>query len=344
MDLRSKIWLSLVLPFSVVAYIVVPNFTFESSKKPCVSDEASSRKSITFLLGEDKPGYNYFDLAERHFLFDQSEKTDQIVKSCRSLEDMIYYLNNNPNDEKWSTIQVVLHGNPWNGLSLPIESDGPRATAKEMLRAVLKNPLPPLKTNAIDSSTNMNFWGCGIGKNPFIQIALDSMFHQEEGAPNIYCSPHFVIFKEVMNTAPKRIKASYWPFVFKRGYRPSTSLIAQEMRNQHPNVDLDWSEVIDESNELSQDGLFENSFHIPVSSVVIFPTKDSRPNFETQEDKLNWVKSQDEIMNKIHELEIPFEKFTWTVNKIIHKKKNGENVPAIKAIGMATVLCVMEEV
>ncbi len=343
MDLRLRICLSLVLPIILVLYVVVPNFTLESSSVPKTSKPSGS-KSITFLLGTDKPGYNYFDLAERHFLFDQEAKTDLLVKSCRSLEDMIYYLNNNPNDEKWSTIQVVLHGNPWNGLSLPIQNDGPRATAKQLMRTVLKNPLPPLNTSAVNEETNINFWGCGIGKNPFIQMALDSMFQQEEGAPNIYCSPHFVIFKEVPNGAPKRIKASYWPYVFKRGYRPSSSLIAQELRNQYPQIDLDWSEIIETSNRQSTEGLFENSFHIPVSTVVVFPDKESRPSFSSEKDKLEWVKSQKVIMDKIYELEIPFEKFTWTVNKIIHKTKNGDKVPAVKAIGMATVLCIMEEV
>ena len=87
---------------------------------------------------------------------------------------------------------------------------------------------------------------------------------------------------------------------------------------------------------------FQNSFHIPASWTVIYPTKKSRPSVKTEVEKMAWIKSQDELMAQVEELNISLEKFTWTVNKIIHTKSNGEKVPAIKAIGMATVLCVLD--
>jgi len=346
MGLRSKITLSLILPTLIVGYILLSNFTLENKSQSTLFNHGGLEKSITFLLGEDKKGYQYFRLAEEHFLFDEEEKTDLMIKSCRSIEDMIHYLNDHSQDNSWSTIQVVLHGNPWNGLSIPIESEGPRASPKKLVKAIMDNPLPSLKTNAIDSSTKINFWGCGIGKNPFIKIALDSFLVLPTGdTPNIYVSPHFVIFKEVGNGIPaKRIKASYWPYIFKRGYRPSDGLIAQELQNQHPDVPIDWNNAIVNNETHEQEGLFQNSFHLPVSWTVIYPTKKSRPALKTEEDKMNWVRSQEELMRQVDELNIPLDKFNWTVNKIILTQKDGTKVPAIKAIGMATVLCVMEEV
>ena len=323
---------------------LLSNITLETECETQLFEAVPERKSITFLLGHDKPGYQYFKLAEEHFLFDEKEKTDIMVKSCRSFEDMIEYLNNAENQAPWSAIQVVLHGNPYNGLSVPIVNEGPRSTPKNLVKAIMDNHLPKLETNTIDSTTKINFWGCGIGKNPFIKIALDTFFQLPEGGtPEIYTSPHFVIFKKVNDgSAPKRLKASYWPYIFKRGYRPGNEQIAAALKRQFPEADVNWSSAIKSSQPDESNNEFQNNFHIPVSWTVIYPSKESRPAVKTEKQKLEWIKSQEELMAQVEALNIPLEKFTWTVNKIIHTKSNGQKVPAIKAIGMATVLCVLD--
>lgn len=330
--------------FVATGLLLISKFTLEKGNDIPLENNSKDSLSITFLLGEDKSGYNYFELAEQHFLYDTVEKSDIMIKSCRSIEDMILYLNNNYYPKPFNSVQVVLHGNPWNGLSLPIVNDGPRATPKKLVKAMVENKLPTLSSNSIDSTTRMNFWGCGIGKNPFIKIALEDFFTLPDGGtPEIFASPHFVIFKEPKDgTAPKRIKTTYWPYIFKRGYRPSPGLIAQEMDRQYPEVEKEWSEILVSNKENADENQFQNTFHIPVSWMVIYPSKKSRPSLSSQNDKMSWVKGQPELMEQIRELNIPMDKFTWTVNKIIHTNDDGTKVPAIKAIGMATVLCIME--
>ncbi len=344
MDLMTKRILCYVaLTIGLSSALFLTNIEAESKKQDDLFAKAKERKSITFLMGEDKPGYQYFTLAEEHFLYDEIEKTDELVKSCRSLEDLISYLNKTEETEKYSNIQIVLHGNPYNGLSLPIQTEGPRATPKNLVKAMLQGRLPSLETNAIDSLTKINFWACGIGKNPFINMALDSFFNPSHGLePQIYSSPHFVIFDTPKDSfTPKRLKASYWPYVYKRGYRPGDSEIAEAMRTQFPESDISWNEAI-ENDDLQN--MYKNEFHIPVSWTVTYPSKESRPNVTTELEKMNWVRTQTELMDKISETQIPIDKFTWTVNKIIHTKDDGTKVPAIKGIGMATVLCIMDPV
>lgn len=323
--------------------IFMSKMTWESQDQKPLFHKEKERASISFLLGTDNEGYDYFRLAEEHFLFDEEEKTDVMVKTCRSLEDMIDYLNHHESNTPWGTIQVVLHGNPFSGLSLQIENDGERATAKNLLKAMLDNPLPKLKTDDIDTLTKINFWACGIGKNPFINMALDTFFSLENGTvPDIYTSPHFVVFKESNDGAyVRRVNSTYWPYIFKRGYRPGDQQIANDMSKQFPEADVNWEAAIKVTNPNNEDE-FQNSFHIPVSWTVVYPTKDSRPSVGTEEEKLQWVQSQESLMEQIEELNIPIDKFHWTVNKIKHKTKEGEAVPAIKAIGMATILCVLE--
>jgi len=344
MGLVKKVLITVLCVGLLLAGFLFSKITFESeAQEPLFEEVIPARKTITFLMGEDKQGYQYFKLAEAHFLFDEKEKTDVMVKTCRSLEDVIMFLNNSSEPMPWSTIHVVLHGNPYSGLSLPIVNEGPRASPKKLLKASIENPLPALNGKTVDSLTKINFWACGIGKNPFINIALEQFFELPNGkTPDIYTSPHFVVFKDLENgTAPKRIKANYWPYVFKRGYRPGDHEIAQALKEQFPDAEVNWKNAVNKESPL-ENKEFQNSFHIPVSWTVIFPTKKSRPSVKTKKEKMNWVKSQKELMTQIEESNIPIDKFTWTVNKIIHTKANGEKVPAIKAIGMATVLCVLE--
>ena len=344
MGIGRKIFVGITSGFIMMACIFASEVTLESTDQKPLFEKQTERRSITFLMGEDKPGHQYFKLAEEHFLFSESEKTDVLVKSCRSFEDMINYLNQNPEPIPWSAIQVVLHGNPYSGLSLPIVNEGPRATPKNLVKALMDNPLPKLESNTADSSTLINFWACGIGKNPFINIALDGFFQLPNGEkPQIYTSPHFVVFKDLEDgSAPKRLKASYWPYIFKRGYRPGDQEIAHALKTQFPDAGVNWTDAIARSTPEATDHEFQNSFHIPVSWTVIYPTKKSRPSVGTENEKMQWIKSQQELMSQIEECSIPIEKFTWTVNKIIHTNEVGEKVPAIKGIGMATVLCVLD--
>lgn len=307
------------------------------------SEKVSTEKSICFLLGEDKSGYDYFRLAKEYYINDESDKTDRVVTTCRSIEEIIQYLNENNSNEPWSTIEVVLHGNPYSGLSTNIQDGGLRATPKNLLKSTLINKLPSLQNGTVNQSTQINFWGCGIGKNPFINMALDTFFSLESGAkPKIYTSPYFVIFKPNKNgDSPRKLNASYWPYIYKRGYRPSESVIAQAMREQYPGEVIDWESAINE--DANNESIINNAFHIPVSWTVIYNHKDDRPNVSTEKEKMQWINSQADLVEKIKELHIPQDKFQWTVNKIIHTKDDGSKVPAIKAIGMATILCVLEE-
>jgi hypothetical protein len=320
--------------------------TKETQDQNVLFEKEMERKSICFIMGEDKGDHRYYELAEQHFLFDQDEKTDVLVKTCRSIEDIIRFLNiNNSNGQlPWGTIQIVVHGNTWSGLSLSLEEAGPRATPKELVKILVENPLTRLQINRIDSTTKINLWGCGIGKNPIINLAMDSLFTDVAGVkPDIYTSPHYVIFQEGLdNTAPKRIKASYWPYFFKRGYRPSDWTIAKAYEQQFPEAKVDWRQAL--SNDENKEGKpFQNSFHVPISWTLIYDEENERPKLRSQEEKIKWVKDQEDIMEQVDLLGIPFDDFHWTVNRI-RFKEDGKDLPAIKAIGMSTVVCVLKEI
>lgn len=323
-------FLSLLL--CVIGISIIPD------KKPDVLE----RKSICFILGEDKQNQDFYTLATEFFARDSVAKTDKLITHVRSIEQLLHFLNHNKEAKPWNRIELVVHGNVWSGLSTKILDGGERAYPKELFRAVIKKQLPILESNVIDTNTIINVWGCGIGTNPIMNIALEKCFTDEESnRPKLNASKKFVVFKRQRQSGNVRlVQASYWPYFFKRGYRPSESQIAKSLETQFPDAPVNFSDAIG-SNDRST--VFQQSFHIPVSWTVIYDTKEERPSVGEEIEKLKWVTSQAGLMKKIREFGIPIERYQWTVNKIIHTDEFGQTVPAIKAIGMSTVLCVLEE-
>lgn len=331
----------------LVGYVVTDGIIqYEGDAIMVQTNELPNRRNITFILGEDNPGRNYFALASEHFAMDEKERTDYVVSTCRTLKQVIEFLNfsNSRGCAPWSIINIVAHGNPNTGLNLYISDSGYKATPKRLLQAALTRSLPKINEGIVDKQSQINFWSCGIGKSPLINISLRQLFTpQGEDTTNVYCSPNFVIFHPSnYGDPPRRIMASYWPYYYKRGYRPSASIIAHEMKKQYPEEAYPWRKALNVTNRENGDS-YHQDYHIPVSFTKIYPTKMDRPNVETEKEKEDWISSQAEIVNQIEESGIPRNKFNWQVNKIIHTLEDGTKVPAIKAIGMSTVLMFLRE-
>ena len=312
-----------------------------------VSVNESCRQSITFIMGVDKTDQQYYALAADHFALDPWEKTDLVIRTCRTISDVIDFLNylSQNRSAPWSRINIVAHGNPQTGLNLYITENGHKATPKRLLQAALRGDTPVLNPGIVDSMTHINFWSCGIGTSAMIQIALRKIFKPEDGdSAKIHCPTEYVVFHpSLTGTAPRRVSASYWPYFFRRGYRPSDSEIAQALRSQYPQEKVAWDRALQYDERADSIEAYHDEYHIPASLVRIYPSKESRPDLDTKEQQMQWVLQQEELVKQVEDSGIPIDKFHWTVNKIIYTKNNGEVVPAIKAIGMATVLIVLRE-
>lgn len=336
MAIEKKIGLIAYL-FLIIGFIVASYISHENVSPPLGGE------TICFIMGEDTGDETFYKLGKEHFQEDTSSKTDVVITHIRSLESLANFLNKEKREIPWSRIELVLHGNTWSGLSTDILDGGERAYPKDLLKAVLSNQLPQLHSGIVDTNTIINIWGCGIGRNPILNIALDRYFTDiEDIVPKVNASRDFVIFRRTVGGEPaKRLKANYWPFFFKRGLRPSDTYIANQLKKEYPDEEKSWFSILQNDSKSNDD--FQKSFHVPVSWTVIYDQKEDRPSVSTKEEKMDWVQSQPSLIKKIEELEIPIDRYNWTVNKIIHTKENGEKVPAIKAIGMSTVLCVLEE-
>ncbi len=318
------------------------------SESNVISDrfvEIENHTSVTFIMGSDKQGSNYYSLATEHFLYNEEEKTDLVINSCRTVSDIITFLNDSKlrNTNPWSVVNIVAHGNPNTGMNLYLSDEGEKATPKRMLQAVLIDSLPKVSAHVMNSNTNVNVWSCGIGKNPLITMSLNKIFQPQDGdSVSVYCSPHFVIFRpDSITNEIRRLSLSYWPYYYQRGYRPSESEIAYEMSKQYPTDTLNWRGALSEKE--SKD-LFSEEYHIPVSYTKIYDRKSDRPELGSKVQQLKWLKSQNSIVSQVENAGIPLDKFHWQVRKIIYTDLEGNKVPAVKAIGMATVVNVLQRV
>ena len=71
------------------------------------------------------------------------------------------------------------------------------------------------------------------------------------------------------------VKASYWPYFFKKGYRPSDKTIARELKRQFPNKDL--TAILNDS---KNEAMIEE-FNVPIKWTVTYPTKEARPSLNS---------------------------------------------------------------
>jgi len=296
---------------------------------------AKDQKTITFILSSDSPGKQYFQLAEEHYRVHPREATDVVTAECRSIECVINYLNDSKGVH-WTEINLIAHGNSKTGLNLYLSDGGHKATPKRMVQEIALNNLPLLKSTCVDTSTSINVLACGIGTNPMIALSMKSIFRTDNGTlPNVKCSDKYVIFRSDANGIVQRLEASYWPYYFKRGYRPSASQIEQEMKAKYPKDKILWGRMLGSPT----DSALTMEFHIPISFTKIYENKRERPKFSSQKSKEDWARSQSEIQSKLNEIDMNFDDFRWTVDKRIISSSNGDKEYAVKAIGMSTSMC-----
>lgn len=328
------LFMLITLACCVACYI-----TPESKNQEDVFVKEREGASITFIMGEDKPGKSYYTDATEHFTFSSKEKTDFVVSTCRTIECIIEYINDNEQEIPWATINVVAHGNPQTGLNLWLSQEGHKATPKRMVQELLLDSLPKFDVRKVDSLTHLNIWSCGIGKSPLINFALPKIFNNKEGiSPKVYCSPYFVIFSPNEEGDIVRLNASYWPYYFKRGYRPSPSEIASELDQQYPEANRDWEDALQAPAKQKK----TMDYHIPISYTQFYDNKDDRPDLSTVAKQQDYIDSIPTVLDQIQESGIPRDRFNWKVEKRIIKDASGANQYAVKVLGMATVLCFLE--
>ncbi len=321
----------------IIFCLVIWLYTRCSSDNKVIFEIKDNRKSITFIMSFDKPDKSYFSLATEYFASNLESKTDLVTSECRTLACVINYLNGLEGG-LWSNVNLVAHGNSKTGLNLYLADEGHKATPKRMVQETILKKLPRLSSEVIDSNTNINIYSCGIGTNPLISLSITRIFQSKEISPNVNCSKKYIVFRPDSRGEIQLIEANYWPYYYRRGYRPSISEIEAEMKRKYPSENNNWAELLGQSDyEMNT-----MDYHIPISFTKVYANKNDRPKFHSSKSKLEWVKSQPQIASQLEDLDMQYDDFYWSVDRRIVINDEGQKEYAVKAVGMSTVLCFLE--
>jgi hypothetical protein len=316
MDKKDKLMLMFSFLFLIFVILIFINAVKVEEEE--FREVTTHRKSVTFILGEDESSENtFYTNAEAYFKYNPTGRTDEVVTSVRSFNGLIEYLNtsNNPYGE----VHIVVHSNPWSGISLPLKDGEERITSDLLSEAISKQEIEALKPHLVDSLTNFHIHACGLGNNQELVGELARVLNNS----SLYTSDAYVNFKEENGLYRKSEMQVYYAF-YPTAYKPADLHLARQYSKRYPEIDKNWLDAIQHSSY---------KYNIPVEWEITYSEYDV-PTLDTELDKLTWLMNQDELLEIIDKTEIPFDYFRW----IVKRSEDG-----IKVYGKVTVLCVLEE-
>lgn len=319
--------------FFNIFLLVVSAIQFECGNIP--SDHERARPTITFILGSDKPGENYFSSAKQYYLLSPTTGEAHFIDTCKTLLSVRNYLEENlpSGTGGWGQINVVVHGNPWSGMSAKIYEGGDRSTANSILNAVSDNRFAPLDNNVVNGKTSILFNACGLGSNNKLLAALQMAFGGfDNEVPKVLSTDKFVHFgKDDFGTLKLEEFHPYYVF-YPTAFRPPLLHLQRDLKLRYPNIDLDWLALMEE--EVQNSNWKIDRFNVPIQWEASLSEKEKGKPFESIQSKIDFVQGQKGLMNLLKEYDIPINKFRWDIKKSTHSDKVIIN-------GKATVLCVL---
>lgn len=299
--------------------------------------QAQPFDEITFILGEDRKESNtYFASALQYFSTDEQAHTPLIEKECRSLEEVVKFLRQHPPQQRpWRTINLIVHGNEWTGINLPVVADGPRCSP-DLLNRLMADPLwPQLTEELVNECTTINIVGCNIGKNEALLHQLRNVIAgTRANGPNIRSARHFNIFRQDEG-GMKRMLAESCFVNFPAGQFPGNQWLADQFAQKYPNHPTDWSQALLKLEPGDEQQPYVHYFNIPVEWTVVYPDEDSRPSL-TELSTMEWVQQQTDLRGTVERLGFELTDFRWTVSPITYQGQAAHQVE-----GQTIIYCVL---
>ena len=340
---QNILGINMLLPWMMVLMFPVPLRT-EISKPFYASP--SQRQNITFILGEDQGLKNpFYSKAEQYYRMDEKEKTEFVITSCRSLAEVQeYLLRHVPRDQPWGLINLVSHGNPYQGLRAKVTPNGKRASPESIFEGLAAGELKKMPARFVDNKTRISLHACGLGYNRELTEAVQAAFSGPVDTPVVKSSKYFEYYVGDAHAESniRKFMADYWLISYKMGYRPSDRIIARMLRNKYPGQKIKWREALLKERANKAGEVFHYTFDVPVKWVFPYSSRDSVPDLRSQRECLEWVNRNSRILQDLKTLDIPSEKFNWWMRRIYLRNDDGSSTPALWVKGYSTILCVLK--
>ena len=303
------------------------------------------RENITFILGTDVSSKNpFYREAERFYRQDTEHGTEMVITDCLTLRAVRNYLSAHKprNGKPYGIINLVSHGNRWQGLKVAVTSDYARTTNETIDDVFEKDNFPELPDEIVDDKSKIVLHACGLGDDAVLLKKIGVLFGGSKIRPAVIASRHFEYYYSEEEETPKHMHARASLAFYKTGYRPGDIRIARQLRNRYPKQESDWRSILRKESPRWSGDSYHYTFNVPVLRIFDYPHQDSVPDLGTKAKQSAWLQQQKDLIRKLEELGIPPDKFDWRFRKIRLIGDDGSFVPAIRVKGYCTVLCVIE--
>jgi len=268
-----------------------------------------ARSSVTFIMGTDEPNANsFYKNASYYFHMHPTDKTDFVIHSCKTLKDILDYLTNQPENKYFGTVNIVCHGNPWQGLSMPIATRLPRASLPNLQSALKNKWITPLCTNSVDHHTQINIISCGIGQNTEISEILKEIFSCPNSAsvPRINIETYYVNFTDKLDK-----KRSEFYFVASKYNYSDAAIITGKLINKYKKTSINWQKAYRNEDRNSGNVPYKHHFRMLVDWKIGFIDSTEIPELKKDADILKWLKTQKTAMKELQQMQLKPEDFMW---------------------------------
>ena len=291
--------------------------------------------SVAIILGEDRSTKNpYFASAAAYFRADTTANME--VTTCPNLQSAYQYLRTHrPVTGPWQQIRLVVHSNEWTGLRTPIDKNsGDRTNAAALKTALQEGTFGDIPEAHFDANTRLVVDGCNIGQDTALLCALSRCF----GGVSVYAAPYFNIFEKQEDVAGiQHYLAGYRYVIFPQGSYPGNTSVANQLAVKYPADTTDWAAALQRRHPRFAGDTYVHFFSIPANWITLYNDPNQRPNPKTDSEKLDWVRSQPELMQQLSAMRLHPEDFQWTLAQIDYT-----GAPGIQAEGQAKIYGVMQ--
>ncbi|MCC6282811.1 MAG: VWA domain-containing protein [Saprospiraceae bacterium] len=299
-------------------------------------------ENIAFMLGEDRSNRNpYFANASAFFRSGSTEETEMDIQYCPNLKAVHQYLQTHrPVTGPWKQVHLIVHSNEWTGLRVAIDDTRPdRSSAAALEAALREGAFRQLPAAHFDSATCIVVDGCNAGRDTVLLRALSRTF---SGIP-VHAARFFNIFEKQTESAAsiRHYLADYQYVVFPNGTFPGNKLVAQQLATKYPADTTNWAAALQRTQPRFAGDTYVHYFSIPVQWITLYNDTIQRPKPNNDLEKLNWVRSQPELMQQLSSMRLRAEDFQWNLNAITYSG-NGVAQPAIQAEGLAKIYGIVQ--